>query len=376
MISRGSSGTNGAGRWPAAALASSAHVAHWTRRLSVAVWLLFGAAPAGAHPGSVAFWHVVVEGREFRSRIIVSLEDVGWPGGPGADEAADVATLQQAAARVTEHFTVGADTIGRVRVESTRVVEPGSLEVVAVGALADAGAALTLRTTFHQMTAPDHRVVARVERGGESVPLVLHAGVPDHVLPALAIGESLAGATDAGSFPAMVRLGVAHILTGYDHLLFLACLLLPGGTWRSRALVVTAFTAAHSLTLGLAALRVVTLPERFVETAIALSIAYVALENVLGDRARPRWPAAFGFGLIHGFGFAGMLDVLHLPTGQWLWAVLAFNAGVELGQLAIAAVAVPLLAMLARHAWHGRAVQLASAGVFGLAVFWIMERLS
>jgi hypothetical protein len=173
----------------------------------------------------------------------------------------------------------------------------------------------------------------------------------------------------------MLLLGIEHILTGYDHLVFLACLLVPGGTLRSRVAIVTAFTVAHSLTLVLAAMEVVTPPARFVEPAIAMSIAYVAIENLVSERRRPRWPTAFGFGLVHGFGFAGMLDFLDLPLRQWFAAVLAFNLGVEIGQLAVVAIALPVIVVLAKSSWHRRVVQYTSVLVLGLALVWFVERL-
>ncbi len=343
------------------------------RRLLLGALLLLWAAPLAAHPGSVAFWHVLVEGANIESRIIVAAEDVGWVARTGAGpEEPDASALGDVAQRLLPHFTVRAGDVELPpTIRRTRLIASGEIEVVAVHDTTGRSSTLTLQSTFHDITDDEHRVIARLERAGESTPFVLHAGAPSHE----SSGPTRARSARRGTFGAMLLLGVEHILTGYDHLVFLACLLLPGGTWRSRALIVTSFTAAHSLTLGLAAMRFITLPERFVEAAIAVSIAYVALENLLGG-TRQRWPAAFLFGLVHGFGFAGMLDLLHLPTSQWLVSVLAFNLGVEVGQLAVVAVAMPVLAFVARTSWHRRAVQVTSAGVFALAVFWIVERLS
>ncbi|WP_110174252.1 HupE/UreJ family protein [Luteitalea pratensis] len=178
-----------------------------------------------------------------------------------------------------------------------------------------------------------------------------------------------------GSTRAMLLLGIEHILAGYDHLVFLGCLLLAGGTWRSRLGIASAFTVAHSITLILAAVRIVNPPAGFVEPAIAVTIAYVALENLIGDPHRSRWPTAFGFGLIHGFGFAGMLDVLDLPARQWFAAVLAFNVGVEIGQVAVVAVAMPLVIAITRSSWHPRVVRYASSAVLGLSGLWFVERM-
>ncbi len=159
---------------------------------------------------------------------------------------------------------------------------------------------------------------------------------------------------EATSFARMVAMGVRHILTGYDHLAFLLALLLLGGRVRALVGVVTAFTVAHSLTLALAALRVVSLRPSFVEPAIALSIVYVALENLVVRDPSNRWRLTFVFGLLHGFGFAGALTDLDLPRAQLPVALFGFNLGVELGQLAVLAVLLPVLLRARRREWFRR----------------------
>ena len=185
-------------------------------------------------------------------------------------------------------------------------------------------------------------------------------------------------ATDRGAKRGLARelldavtMGVAHILTGWDHLLFLAALIL--GTATARALVgtISAFTVAHSLTLALAALGVVAPSARWVEPAIAASIVCVAAENLVRHTPSRRWPVTFAFGLVHGFGFAGALQELALDRGRLLPTLVGFNAGVEVGQLAVLAVALPLLAQLRKHAsfeerWNRRAS--ASIGAIGAAL--------
>jgi len=183
------------------------------------------------------------------------------------------------------------------------------------------------------------------------------------------------------------RLGLEHILSGWDHLCFLLALLLAARRLRSLVATVTAFTAAHSLTLALAALRLVHVPARPVELAIALSIAYVALENLLLPRSSSRWVEAFAFGLVHGLGFAGFLGQSLLDEPLKLTALAGFNLGVELGQLA---VVVPLALALrvlpgARRAAGGEqdeapalaplwARRGASALVAALGLWWFVGR--
>ena len=133
----------------------------------------------------------------------------------------------------------------------------------------------------------------------------------------------------------MLKLGVEHILTGADHLVFLLGLILVGGSLRSLVGVVTAFTLAHSITLALAALSIFAPSPRLVEPAIALSIAYVGVENLFVNDASKRWRITFPFGLIHGFGFAGALREIALPRAQLPIALVSFNLGVELGQLGV-----------------------------------------
>jgi hypothetical protein len=140
--------------------------------------------------------------------------------------------------------------------------------------------------------------------------------------------------------------------------------------------VVTAFTLAHSITLGLAALGVVHLPSRLVESAIAFSVVLAALNNLRPLVHRGRWLVAFGFGLVHGFGFATVLAELGLPQESLVPALLGFNLGVELGQLAIVAVFLPL-AYATRHTWMYRRLIFVggSAAIALIAAIWMVERV-
>jgi hydrogenase/urease accessory protein HupE len=184
------------------------------------------------------------------------------------------------------------------------------------------------------------------------------------------------GATRSVSSGGFFRLGVEHILTGYDHLLFLAALLLPGGRLVALLKIVTAFTVAHSITLALAVLGVATLPDRLVECAIALSIVWVALENVLVPHAPSRrWIVSFLFGLVHGFGFASTLTALDLPPRNLALALLGFNVGVEAGQALVVALLLPLLIWMRNWPWEPRVVRAASLAVAAVGLAWFVERL-
>ena len=175
-----------------------------------------------------------------------------------------------------------------------------------------------------------------------------------------------------------VPAGVHHILIGPDHLLFLIGLLLLGGTIRQLTLVVSAFTVAHSITLSLAALNLVTPPARVIEPAIALSIVYVGADNLLVRNGRDvRGWIAFAFGFIHGFGFANVLREMDLPRRALGWSLFSFNLGVEIGQLLVVLVVASAFAALrSRNEAAGR--RLAFAGsivVIAAGTFWFIQRV-
>lgn len=186
--------------------------------------------------------------------------------------------------------------------------------------------------------------------------------------------------------PGYLKLGVAHILTGFDHLLFVfGLLLLIGPNWRL-VKAVTAFTAAHSITLGLAALGYIRFPSAAIEALVALSILFVAIELIPSRRNdgtlahRRPWIIAFLFGLLHGMAFAGVLSEIGLPPGAAPQALLLFNVGVELGQLAFIAAALTVLKLadVARQRLSLQPPAWAAAApaylIGGLSAYWLIER--
>jgi hypothetical protein len=231
---------------------------------------------------------------------------------------------------------------------------------------------------------PQHRGLLRLEHGGQTRTAIFSAGQPTQDF-------ELAEPSRLRQFGDYASHGTWHIWIGFDHILFLLSLLLPAvlvrrdGRWCAAdrfgpALwnvfqVVTAFTLAHSITLSLAALGVVTLPSRWVESAIAASVVLAAINNLLPRVLERRWLIAFAFGLIHGFGFASVLADLGLPQGTLLLALVAFNLGVECGQLAIVAAFLPLAWSL-RHTWAYRSGVLGfgSLTVASIAAVWLVER--
>ncbi len=176
--------------------------------------------------------------------------------------------------------------------------------------------------------------------------------------------------------------GVHHILIGPDHILFVIGLILLGGSWRRLALIVTAFTLGHSVTLSLAALGHVVVPASIVEPLIALSIVVVGADNLLRagevEKTRDLRPLfAVMFGLIHGFGFAYVLADFGLPQAQLAWSLFGFNLGVEIGQLAIVLVAVLILGAIRRRneAAARRVATIGSLAVVAAGAYWFIERV-
>ena len=200
------------------------------------------------------------------------------------------------------------------------------------------------------------------------------------------------GGTTASTFRPFLLEGVRHILIGYDHLAFLVLLLLPIGlarkghswmrerslrvkAWQAAALV-TAFTAAHSITLSLAALGIVVPPQRPVEILIALTVVLAAANNVRPVVTRHLWALAFAFGLLHGFGFAGALAELGLPADRRVVPLLGFNLGVELGQLLVLAFVLPVLHALQAWKAYPRAVLAPASMLIGaVGLFWLVQRV-
>lgn len=234
-----------------------------------------------------------------------------------------------------------------------------------------AGVPVSVRLGFLPRMTAGHRHVAEVRAGGVSFEEVLW-GHADEL-------QISPGPVDrGGDLLGFVELGMEHILTGFDHLLFLLGLILVAGRVRDLVGVVTAFTIAHSITLALAVLDVVSPSGRVVEPLIALSIAYVGAENWLLEdaRRRRRWRLAFAFGLVHGFGFAGALAGLGLRGADLPLALLGFNSGVELGQIALLSAIFPLLVALRRWApFRRHGVRALSTAIALVGLGWFVARV-
>jgi hypothetical protein len=228
---------------------------------------------------------------------------------------------------------------------------------------------LFIRDDLFDLLGNDYHTLANIQWDGGSQQFGFQ---PDARETRVAI-QSGASARGAGSF---FTLGIEHILFGFDHLLFLLALVLRGGNPWSLLKIVTAFTVAHSITLALAVFDILVLPDRVVQAVIALSIAYIAAENLFMKRpVSHRWAVSFLFGLVHGIGFAGVLRELQLPAREVIWPLLTFNLGVEAGQAAAVAVALPLLIWARQFRWEPRAVAAVSAVVLAVGLALFVERV-
>ena len=337
------------------------------------VLLLAGASAAVGHGGgTTGYASVAVSRNAIRYRL--TLAPTGFP-------EVVAGRLQRIAAGDAE---AGAWLLGVIRerivlvADGTRC-EPGRGHIVpgdadTVTAVVDFACArpverLTLQDDTFEALGPDHHTLVKLEAGGDVHQAALEKAAA-RLDVTLAAG---AGPPRGGGF---VRLGVQHILTGVDHMLFLAALLLAGGGAVALLKTVTAFTAAHSVTLAVAVLGQITLPDRVVEPVIAVSIGWVAVENLAGWRTLAhRWLVSFAFGLVHGFGFAGALSPLALPRASLASALLGFNVGVELGQVLVIALVVPLLAWSRRRGWEHVLIRGGSIALIVLSLVWFVERL-
>jgi len=353
-------------------------------KVLVAFCLALAALVAHAHKPSDSYLALDADGIEIRGQWDIALRDFEYAIGLDADGDGAITwgELRQ------KHSEIAAYAFARLALRGC-TIRPGAHLVdqhtdgayAVLQFTAECGEALPealeLEYSLFADLDPTHRGLLRARLGAQTVTGVLG---PDQ--PRITLRPE--GRSRWAQFLDYGGEGVWHIWIGFDHVLFLVSLLLPSVLAAPRfaaALwdvfkVVTAFTVAHSVTLALAALSVIELPSRLVESAIALSVFVAALNNVWPVVDRGRWLVAFGFGLVHGFGFASVLADLGLPQDSLLLALVGFNLGVEAGQLVIVAVFLPV-AYAMRHTWVYRRMVLVggSALIALIAAIWMIERV-
>jgi hypothetical protein len=321
---------------------------------------------------------VTVRGREADVEVRVAAADLGEPTGLSA---LVVPTREQAVERAERAVRYVAARIAVWNGGAVCSAEPGSsaiqdrsdgfaLAVAVRYRCARQIDDLRLRDDLFFDLDPRHQAFVEVRAFGSTRELVIRSAERE-----VRIQGRPSLLAEVGDY---LALGIEHIFTGYDHIAFLFGLLIIAGALGRREgvryalTVVTAFTLAHSITLIAAALGWVRLPSRWVESAIAVSIFYVAVENLMRPSPRGRWLLTFGFGLVHGFGFASVLAEMGLPRHGLLLSLFAFNAGVEVGQVLVVCAAFPILVVLHERKFRPRDVALVVA--LTLAAFVVLSR--
>lgn len=351
--------------------------------------------PADAHQTSVKYVDVTVDGSHATIKLTVAPGDVTEPLGlpPDARPTAAEATTPGVAAYVARWLALGPDDRSPCPAGAPRAHPDADARFVVVEwEVACSGDLARLALDFRAFFAVDQRheaIVTVHEPNATGDAAVVRASAP--VLRVHA-GEQI-------GLAAWVAAGIEHIWDGRDHVCFVLALLLvvmlvrrgagdgegdrwttrgPLATLRHTATIITAFTVAHSLSLIAASLGWVSLPGRLVESLIAFSILYTAVENIARPDVRWRFVLTFGFGLVHGLGFASVLQVM-LPPDHVIAPLLGFNLGVELGQLVIVAIALPLVWLLARELgaerYRRRVLPVLSIAIAVIATKWLIERV-
>jgi hypothetical protein len=303
--------------------------------------------------------------------------------GPEAIDAGDDAARAEAldnrvdelAAYLGDHMSLSVDGIGcEPGLQTTRIEQrqgtPYAALDVAFTCPGSVRGAYTLEYEVFRPTdgvVDDHTLLLDYDLGGASGQTVL-----DGAHQTLTTGEQSLVGTSAR----FVGLGIDHILHGLDHILFVVALLLGARGLRDVLTVASVFTIAHSVTLGLAAVGWVELPSAVVEPLIALSIVYVAVDNIVGESSRQRLGVVFGFGLLHGLGFASALRITDDVTWSWIGSLLCFNLGIELGQALLILVAFPVVILVRQLRWSVFAMAGATSFVALLGLVWFVERVT
>jgi hydrogenase/urease accessory protein HupE len=338
------------------------------RLLGTVVLLLLVTVPASGHPLDMSMLNVQVEGERVLQLLTIRTESVGELLGPDWAELPpdELMTAVFSATLGASRLSAG----GRPCELTPFQIEPGNdADTLRISASGSCPAEGPLTQSFGYLQ--------RVSGLGQTLIVLAHVDGADNQQTVNATHAELTLVRKVevrqGLFD-FTWMGVEHIFTGYDHLVFLLGLLLGGSSLRRLLGVVTAFTVAHSITLALAALSVVALPSRWVESAIALSIIVVAVLNLRGKKSDHRWMLAFGFGLVHGFGFASALSELALSRSALASALFGFNVGVELGQATLVLLAVPLLGLLRRSPFARRVEWGLSIASIALGMHWLWMR--
>jgi len=363
-------------------------------RWSLALLLCLGCAFAQAHKPSDSYLALSVQGDRVTGQWDIALRDLDFAIGLDADGNGEITWGEVKA----KHEEIAAYALARLSIAAGRAICPiavtghlidnhsdGAYEVLRFTAMCPhAPTDLQVGYRLFSDIDPQHKGLLRLEAGGRTRTAIFSPEMAQQTFEP-------AGSGTWKEFLDYLATGVEHIWTGYDHILFLLSLLLPAvgvvgqrhwvpsEGFRTSGIdvlkIVTAFTVAHSITLSLATLQIVSLPARISESAIAVSVVLAALNNLFPLVRGRRWGVAFGFGLIHGFGFATVLADLGLPQSALALALVGFNLGVEIGQITIVGVFLPLAHLLRRTRLYRDFVLVGGSGaIAAVAGLWFVER--
>lgn len=366
-----------------------------TRLIALILLLCAWCSPAQAHKPSDSYLAITVQGQQITGQWDIALRDLDFAIGLDGNGDGQL-TWDEIRAR---HQAVAAYALQRLHIataEGACTLQPGEqlidhhtdgaysvLRFTAACPGTAAPASLDIGYTLFADLDPQHKGLLKLTHDGETQTAIFDPDSPRQTL-------SMAAPDRLAQFGAYVKHGIWHIWIGTDHILFLLSLLLPAvllpGLREQQASlraafvdvlkVVTAFTLAHSITLTLASLSLVSLPSRWVESAIAASVVLAALNNLYPLFRGRRPVAAFVFGLIHGFGFASVLRDLGLPQSALVSSLFGFNVGVEIGQLAIVAVFLPLAWWLRKSWFYRQLFTWGSLAIALVAAVWLVERIA
>lgn len=337
---------------------------------AVAALLVAACLPAAAHDLYRSESRIEVQGRQVKTVLTFNLLDF-----PGVDQDGDKrvtqpefdAALDRVYGAIVQHWSLDSNGAPvRVTREKAGVFDEHVLTLTLQYVFPQDVLAIRVNSSLPEVLGSGHIHFTTAAMNGR-----LQDGILDNQKPSALFSPETG--SNGRTFLRFLWLGIQHIATGYDHLAFLTGLLIATASMRSLVKVVTSFTLAHSITLGLATFSVVVLPSRFTESTIAASIIYVAAENLIRGRAIERYRITFLFGLVHGFGFSNVLREMQLPRAHLALTLFSFNLGVEVGQLIFVVLLFPAIEDLVASGWT-RLRPGVSIVIGLLAIYWFAQR--
>jgi hydrogenase/urease accessory protein HupE len=345
------------------------------------VLMVLAATSAFAHDPGLSAAEVKLDGKKAVARLTFARADIAMIAPMDADLDGRITQLEFDAARTgleslaKESFALIVDGHGVSPMTVAVSLDEGDAIHFDLEYPPLQGSTLTLRSVLIDKLPRGHRQFLELRDAGGNTQARRMLDASNNSIECN-LAEFLSSQNRPHAFWGFLPLGIEHILLGFDHLAFLFALLIAGGTLWEGAKIITSFTVAHSITLALATLEVIVIPASVVEPLIAASIIYVGLENIIRRKIERRWLLTFAFGLVHGFGFASALRELGVGVGVKAVApLLSFNLGVEIGQIAVAALVLPLIWKLRqRERFVIRYVPACSILVALAGGYWLIER--